>query len=207
MKIVSTNIGRQRIVVWKNETIKTGIFKYPVHERIYLGRTDVQGDAVIERKYHGGIDKACYMFSEDHYLAWKAKFPQLEWNYGMFGENLTVRGLNEKMIRIGDVFKIGGAKVQVSEPRQPCFKLNIRFNSKTAVKEFVNFNYSGCYLRILNEGFVETGDRVERIESNPQSLTVFETFNLIYARKKDPKLIERALIDPFLGISTKKSFK
>lgn len=207
MKIVSTNIGRQRIVVWKNETIKTGIFKYPVHERIYLGRTDVQGDAVIERKYHGGIDKACYMFSEDHYLAWKAKFPQLEWNYGMFGENLTVRGLNEKMIRIGDVFKIGGAKVQVSEPRQPCFKLNIRFNSKTAVKEFVNLNYSGCYLRILNEGFVETGDRVERIESNPQSLTVFETFNLIYARKKDPKLIERALKDPFLGISTKKSFK
>ena len=207
MRVVSTNIGRHRVVVWNQEAIKTGIFKYPVDENIYLGQTEVEGDAVIERKYHGGIDKACYIFSEDHYPAWQAKYPHLEWSHGMFGENLTVNGLDEKTIRIGDVFKVGSAKVQVSEPRQPCFKLNIRFNSKTAVKEFVHYKHCGCYLRVIDEGYVENGDVFRLIESNPESLTVYETFSLLYAKKKDVKLVERALKDPFLGTSTKRSFQ
>ena len=130
MKVVSTNIGLSRTVIWNKEEITTGIFKNPVDEPIFLGEENVVDDTVIDRKYHGGVDKACYIFSSDVYPAWQARHPYLEWSYGMFGENLTVQGFKEDEVRIGDVYQIGSAKVQVSEPRQPCYKLNIRFNSK-----------------------------------------------------------------------------
>lgn len=207
MKIVSTNIGRPRTVVWNKEEVTTGIFKNPVDEPIHLGKTDVVGDSVIDRKYHGGIDKACYLFSSDHYPDWQARHPYLEWSYGMFGENITVQGLDEQKIRIGDVYQIGEAQIQISEPRQPCFKLNIRFNSKDTVKEFVNYQRSGCYARIIKEGRVENGDELTLIESNAESLTVFEIFKLIFAKSKSPEMVEKALNDPYLAEDTKEKFR
>ena len=96
MKVVATNIGEKRTVLWRNEHIETGIFKAPVAQGIVLEREDVKKDAVVDRKYHGGIDKACYAYSADFYDYWKGKFPDLKWSYGMFGENLTIHGLNEK---------------------------------------------------------------------------------------------------------------
>ena len=206
MKIVSTNIGRSRTVVWNKEEITTGIFKNPVDEPIYLGKEDVTDDSVIDRKYHGGIDKACYIFSADHYPDWQARYPYLEWSYGMFGENLTIRDLDETKMRIGDIYQIGEAKVQISEPRQPCFKLNIRFNSKDTLKQFVSSGKSGCYLRILECGMVENGDEMILLESNPKSLTVFETFKLIFSKNKDPEMVQRALNDEYLAEATKEKF-
>jgi MOSC domain-containing protein YiiM len=207
MKVVSTNIGSPRTVVWNKETITTGIFKFPIDEPIYLTTEGVQEDHVSDKKYHGGIDKACYLFSSDQYPRWQAIYPYLEWSYGMFGENITVEGFNEKEVRIGDVFEIGTTRVQVSEPRQPCFKLNVRFNSKDTVKQFVKFEHSGCYLRVIEEGRIEIGDPVKLIETNPESLTVFETYKLIYAKKKAPELIQRALDDIHLAESTKEKFR
>jgi MOSC domain-containing protein YiiM len=207
LKVISTNIGRSRTVVWNKEEITTGIFKNPVDEPIYLGKEDVTDDSVIDRKYHGGIDKACYIFSADHYPNWQAQYPYLEWSYGMFGENLSIKGLDETKVRIGDVYQIGEAKVQVSEPRQPCFKLNIRFNSKDTLKQFVSRGNSGCYLRVLESGLVENGDEMVLLESNEKSLTVFETFKLIFSKNKDPELVQRAINDEFLAEATKEKFR
>ena len=127
MKIISTNIGSPVIFSWKGREVATGLFKYPVPSPIMLEKEDVTNDHVIDRRYHGGTDKACYFYSADNYDYWKSLYPKMEMQFGMFGENLTVEGLSEENINIGDVFKIGNAVVQVTQPRQPCFKLNFRF--------------------------------------------------------------------------------
>ena len=100
MKVISTNISQPKTVIWKGKEVTTGIFKEPVSEPLLLEKTDVKGDHVIDRRYHGGEDKACYMYSADHYPFWKERYEHLEWNYGMFGENLTVEGLQETDINM-----------------------------------------------------------------------------------------------------------
>ncbi len=187
MYIVSTNIGNPTTIQWKGKEQITGIYKRPVNEPIYLENNDVLKDSVIDRKYHGGNDKACYAFSEKHYSYWKKLYPDLDWSWGMFGENLSISKLDESEIFIGDIFKIGEAVVQVSQPRQPCFKLGIRFGSQQMVKQFVEFGYSGVYFRVLTKGFVKTGDKVELVDKNIDSLSVKEVFRLIYQNNQNNK--------------------
>ena len=95
MKVVSVNIGEKRTVNYKGKIVETGIFKSPVETPIFLGETGVETDAVIDRRYHGGIDKAVYAYSQNHYAYWKKIYPELDWKFGMFGENLTISNLEE----------------------------------------------------------------------------------------------------------------
>lgn len=159
MKVISTNIATPKLVDWKGKQIKTGIFKQPT-DFIFLGATDVQNDAVIDRKYHGGVDKACYLYSADYYAYWQQKYPELEWNYGMFGENITIEGLDETKLFIGSQYKIGDAIVEITSPREPCFKLGIRFNNQQIIKQFIKVPYCGSYVKVLQEGKVTNGDLV-----------------------------------------------
>lgn len=207
MKVVSTNIGKSRTVQWRKEEITTGIFKYPTVEGIQLGKEDVHGDKVIDRKYHGGIDKACYIFSADVYPDWQSLYSQLEWSYGMFGENLTIEGLDETQVYIGDIYQLGTAKVQVSEPRQPCKVLNVRFNSNDVVKRFVSKQRSGCYLRVLEEGTVSSGDEMILLERNPKSITVFDVFQMIYDKSVSIEKVDLAIEDDALAEATKEKLK
>jgi len=202
MKIVATNIGEKRTVHWKGQEVITGIFKYPVNQGILLEKTDVQSDAVVDRKYHGGIDKACYAYSSDYYDRWKPLHPDLEWSYGMFGENLTIEGLNERTLSIGDVFKVGDAIIEVSEPRQPCMKLNVRLNSSLAVKQFVEYGRSGAYFRVLKEGKVKSGDILELQSKGEPELMVYDVFQMIYQKGSDA-LREIAKGHPSLAEATK----
>ncbi|GAB5416722.1 MAG: MOSC domain-containing protein [Crocinitomicaceae bacterium] len=202
MKIVATNIGEKRALEWHGKAVTTGIFKYPVTEGIYLEREDVRADSVVDRKYHGGIDKACYSYSADHYAYWKTLYPDLAWDYGMFGENLTIEGLNEKEISIGDVFSVGDAILQVSEPRQPCMKLNLRFNSNQMVKKFTHFGYSGIYFRVLEEGQVNPGDELKLQKKGAPELSVFDVFQMIYQKGNDD-LREVAKKHPDLAEATR----
>ena len=88
MKITSINIGKTETIYWRGKPVKTGIFKYPIKGALVLEKEDVKGDSVVDRRYHGGIDKACYLFSEDHYARWKEMYPSLDWQFGMFGEDV-----------------------------------------------------------------------------------------------------------------------
>ncbi len=190
MKVSSVNIGKSKTVSWRGKPVKTGIFKYPVNRFIELGVTDVVGDDVIDRKYHGGTYKACYIYSADHYPEWKTKYPELDWDYGMFGENITVEGLNEANVQIGDIYQIGEAKVQVTQPREPCFKLGIRFNSQKVVKDFINLPYPGIYVKVIEEGRVTAGDGFQLFERLHNSVGLLEIWDLIYGKNPNEDLIE-----------------
>lgn len=193
MKVISTNIGKPTTFEWNGREEQTGIFKYPVDEPLFLTKADVQKDTVIDRKHHAGVNKACYLFAADQYSFWKHKYPKLEWNWGMFGENLTVLGMDESLIRIGDIYKIGTALVQVSQPREPCYKLGVRFNDQNILRQYVDHAFPGTYVRILEEGEVRKEDEIILIEQSENTLTVKQSFELILARKKDPILLRLAI--------------
>lgn len=203
MKIVSTNIGEKRTLDFKGKKVETGIFKFSVDHPIFLGSEDVENDHVMDRKYHGGTDKACYLYGANHYEYWKSLYPALDFPSGMFGENLTVDGLNETGINIGDIYKIGEAQIQVTQPRQPCFKLEFRFPDKNIVRKFIDSGYSGVYVRVLSQGMVKAGDEMQLIRKN-DSLSIHTIFNMLYADKVDEKLLEKALNEPLLAESCRK---
>jgi MOSC domain-containing protein YiiM len=204
MRIVSTNIAEPRTIEWRGTEIQTGIYKYPVDGPLFLGPEDVENDHVMDRRYHGGVDKACYLYSSDHYPYWKNKFPDQHWQWGMFGENLTVSGLFESGIRIGDRFRIGEAVVQVTQPRQPCFKLGVRFGDQKVVDDFWLAAYPGVYVRVLQSGRVATGDDLILLESNSNSLFVSQVFSFFRVNRNDFDLMRAAIDDPFLAESCRK---
>lgn len=185
MKIIATNIAKPTTIVWNGKTQTTGIYKYPTKEGIYLEKEDVKGDEVSDRKHHGGIFKACYIFSEDHYAYWQNLYPNLDFNYGIFGENLTVKGLDETKISVGDIYKIGTALVQVTQPREPCFKLGIRFGTQAILKQFIKHARPGTYVRVLEEGLIKPGDKMILEQAATNSLTTTQLFSLLFAKQKD----------------------
>lgn len=207
MQVLSANIAKPATIIWRGQEVLTGIYKYAVDIPIFLNSEDVDNDHVLDRRYHGGVDKACYLYSADHYPFWKDKFPELKWEWGMFGENLTVKGLNESDVRIGDRFQIGGAIVQVSQPRQPCFKLGVRFGDQNMVDDFWNLPFPGVYVRVLEPGNVAKGDRFTLLESNPESLSVSQVFLIFRSNRTDINLIKKAIDEPFLAESCRKDIQ
>ncbi|MFY0598198.1 MAG: MOSC domain-containing protein [Cyclobacteriaceae bacterium] len=191
MKVISVNIGERRKVEWRQQIVETGIFKSPV-DKINLGIHDVENDHVVDRRFHGGVDKACYLFSADTYDFWKSKYSDLDWQWGMFGENVTVEGLDESDIFIGSTYSLGSAVVEVSEPRQPCFKLGIRFATQAVLKDFISKESSGVYVRMLKSGEVKPGDEFRLIEKG-SDISIKDVFQLLYKRHKNPDLREEAI--------------
>ena len=178
MKVVSVNLGEKRVVNYKGKSIETGIFKFPVEKPVFLGEEVVVGDAVLDRKHHGGIEKAVYGYSENHYEYWKSLYPDLDWQYGMFGENLTISNLEETEICIGDTYKLGEVILEVTKPREPCYKLGIRFGNQKIVKEFWNSTKCGVYFKVLQTGNVKNGDTMvlsKKTENTPTIAAVYDT--------------------------------
>ena len=178
MKVISVNIGEKRTINYKGKIVETGIFKSPVETPIFLGEEDVVNDAVIDRRYHGGIDKAVYAYSENHYAYWKEIYPDLDWKFGMFGENLTISNLEETEIHIGNQYKLGKAIIEVTKPREPCFKLGLVFNTQKILKQFWNSTMCGVYFKILQTGNVAVNDTlilIKNCENTPTISEVYET--------------------------------
>ncbi len=193
MKIISTNTAKPTTIIWNEKEVTTGIYKTPTTKPIFLGKSDVENDEVTDRKHHGGEFKACYLFSENQYDFWKNLYPNLDWNWGMFGENLTVSNLDEKKLFIGDIYKIGKALVQVTQPREPCFKFGVKFGNQNALKQFIDHGFSGTYIRVLEEGLVETGNYFELVEQAKNSITTWQFFNLLFSKEKNPEFIHLIL--------------
>ena len=176
MKLISTNIGKRKTISLRGQEIQTGIYKYPVNEPIFLGEEDVVNDAVVNRKFHGGIDKAVYGYSYKHYEYFQKLHPELDFIFGMFGENLTFSDLNEEEITVGSRYQLGECVLEVTKPRQPCYKLGIRFKTQKIVKQFWNNSFSGIYFKVLQTGFVKSGDSLELIKKQANSPTIAEVF-------------------------------
>ncbi len=189
MKVIATNIGEAVTFEWNGKEEETGIFKYPTEKPLYLSKDDVKGDTVIDRVHHAGINKACYLFSADYYPYWKNLYPDMEWDWGMFGENLTVQGLEESKIKVGNMYRLGSALVQISQPREPCYKLGIRFGTQDILRQFIAHNHPGTYVKILEEGQVAAGDALILVKESENALTVKDFYELIFAKEKNKELL------------------
>ena len=193
MKLVSLNVGKPQVVVWNGKSVLTGIFKEPVTGRILLKQFNFDGDEQADLSVHGGASKAVYAYPSEHYEYWRREFPEMELPPGMFGENLTVEGLDEASLHIGDRLRIGTAEFIVTEPRMPCFKLGVRFGRMDIVKRFLDSRRSGFYLAVEREGDVGAGDAIEMLEKDVERVTVRDIVRVHIQDKEDVETMRRAM--------------
>ena len=178
MKLLSIQVGRPRKVKWRGRMVVTGIHKMPVAGRIMLRRNNLDGDEQADLRVHGGWDKAVYVYPSEHYAFWHTELPGTPLPFGMFGENFTTERLDESTVCIGDRFRIGGALVEVTQPRVPCYKLGVKFGRPDIPKRFHASGRCGFYLAVLEEGDVGTGDVWERIRHDTNAMSVAGSYRL-----------------------------
>jgi MOSC domain-containing protein YiiM len=193
MKIISLNVGLPREVSYKGKTVTTGIFKQPVTGRLMMRRLNLDGDRQADLKVHGGAEKAVYLYPAEHYEWWRGELPEVDFTPGIFGENLTVSGLREDKVNIGDRFRIGQAEVMVTQPRLPCYKLGVRFGRDDIIKRFLESGRTGFYLAVLREGEVGAGDQVELLSRAAECFTVADLTSLFVRERRNPEKLRRAV--------------
>jgi MOSC domain-containing protein YiiM len=193
MKVLSVNVGLPREVEWRAEAVKTAIFKAPVSGRVAVTRLNLAGDRQADLSVHGGPDKAVYAYPSEHYGYWREELPGTALPWGVFGENLTVEGLVEAELRVGDVLRIGSAELVVTQPRLPCYKLNARFQRPDMVKRFLRSRRTGFYLAVVKEGHLAAGDPIELVATDPSAIRVTEIVTLYTDKGNSGELLQRAL--------------
>jgi MOSC domain-containing protein YiiM len=196
MKVVSVNVGLPREVVVRDETVLTSIFKDPVAGRVRVRTLNLDGDRQSDLTVHGGAEKAVYAYPSEHYAFWREELPDFDLPWGSFGENLTVEGLAEDRVQIGDVIEIGSASFVVTQPRMPCYKLGIRFGRMDIVKRFLRSGRSGFYLSVSKEGDVGAEDEIALTPSQDPAITVAEFVSLYAGESKNQDLLRRAMQVP-----------
>jgi MOSC domain-containing protein YiiM len=182
MKVLSVNVGLPRKVLFNGQTITTAIFKDPVKGPIMLRKLNLDGDKQADLTVHGGVDKAVYSYPAEHYDYWRKQFPNMDLIWGMFGENFTTEGLMEDTVNIGDQLQIGSAKLVATQPRMPCYKLGVRFGRMEIIRRFLASGRPGIYFRVLIEGEVQTGDKIEIIRRDKNNVTVKDIVRLYITR-------------------------
>jgi MOSC domain-containing protein YiiM len=183
MKVISVNTGLPRNVIWHGRTVTTGIFKEPVNRRVALRKLNLDGDGQADLTVHGGEYKAVYCYPLDHYDYWKRELPGRELPMGVFGENFTLDSSPEESVHLGDRFFVGSAEVVVTQPRLPCYKLGIRFESDDMVRRFFVSGRTGFYLAVTREGEVGAGDEMRVLSRDGNGVPVSEIVRL-YAEKR-----------------------
>jgi MOSC domain-containing protein YiiM len=210
MRIVSVNTGLPREVLWRGVPILTGIFKHPVAGRVAVKMLDLDGDRQADLTVHGGKDKAVYAYPLDHYDFWKRELPDHALPMGVFGENLTVDGLLEDNIHIGDRFSVGSAELVATQPRMPCYKLGIRFGMDEMVLRFRTARRTGVYFAVSREGALGQGDRLELVASDPHGVSISEITRLSELQNissRDEAALRRVLLPDALPAGWKNYFR
>ena len=193
MRLISVNVSLPRDIPYHGNTVSTGIFKEPVGRRVSLWRLNLEGDGQADRNVHGGINKAVYAYPLEHYEYWSRELGRTDFACGQFGENFTVSGMLEDAVRIGEVFRVGSALVEVTQPRAPCFKLGIRMGLESFPKSFLSSGRTGFYMKVLEEGEVGAGDRFERVAVEEDGLSVRDVWRLAVRDKQDLEGARKAL--------------
>ncbi|MGH9713106.1 MAG: MOSC domain-containing protein [Candidatus Acidiferrales bacterium] len=183
MRLVTVCTGLPVDVTWHGRVVSTSIFKKPVNRRVALRKLNLDGDRQADLSVHGGTYKAVYCYPIEHYEYWKKELPGTELPMGAFGENFTIEGLLEDSVKVGDKFSIGTAEVIVTQPRMPCYKLGIRFQSDEMVKRFLVSNRPGFYLEVTREGEVGAGDEMKRIARDSNGVPVPDITRLYVAKR------------------------
>jgi len=165
----------------------SGIAKTPVSQARRVRFTGLEGDHQGDLKNHGGPEKALHHYPGEHYRYWRERLPQslVLRNVGAFGENLSSRGLTEEDVCVGDIFEIGSARVQVSQPRQPCWKLNARFECSSMAREVQSTRFAGWYYRVLREGEVAPGQHMVRIDRPHSDWPLTRLMAIVFDKEQD----------------------
>ncbi|GBD97578.1 MAG TPA: MOSC domain-containing protein [Nitrospirae bacterium] len=204
--VESLNIGLPKKEIFYGKEITTGICKSPVSRPLKLEKTGFEGNGVADLKHHGGEDKAVCVYSLDYYPYWEdilgIKLPP-----AAFGENLSVSNLHEDDVCIGDIFQLGTAVVQVSQPRQPCRTLAARYGRNDMVKLVAASDRTGFYFRVLEEGVVRKGDRLVLQERDPRKISVSFAGHTFHHDKRNCESIKKVLDVPALSESWQQSFR
>ena len=162
--MVSLARGRPRDLDFRGSAWRSGIYKAVVAGPVRVGLTNLEGDGQADLRFHGGPDRAVLAYSADHYPAWRDELRALDLPFGAFGENLTIAGSDEATVCVGDVVRVGSTRLQVSQPRLPCWKLGRRFGIPDLPRRVLVTRRGGWYMRVLEEGVLEAGDVVELID-------------------------------------------
>jgi MOSC domain-containing protein YiiM len=192
-KIISLNIGLPRQVIFNGQIVTTGIYKEPTERQVMLRQLNLDGDKQADLTVHGGIDKAVYAYAMEHYDYWKKELPDMNLPWGMFGENFTTEGLLEDDVNIGDTLRIGSARLMVTQPRMPCYKLGVRFERMDIVRRFMASGRPGIYFKVLEEGKVTRGDEIKIVKRDKNNVTVRDIVRIYVRDHEDIKTMKRAV--------------
>lgn len=202
MRLISLNVARPRLKVYKGTTINTGIFKQPVAGRIMLRTLNLDGDQQADLSVHGGPYKAVYAYPSEHYEYWRRELPDMKLLWGVFGENCTTEGLadgfSEAELHVGDRFRIGSSILMVRQPRMPCYKLAARFQRDDMIDRFLASGRSGFYFSVEQEGEVGAGDSIELVSRNEAGVTIAEMNQLLVSDRYNHDLLQKAIATPSL---------
>lgn len=191
--LISVNTGKVRTLENYAKPATSAIIKQPTKETLYLSHTNLAGDEQADLVFHGGREKAVCVYSFEHYPYWEKEL-RIKMPLGAFGENLTLQGLTEEVVCIGDTFEWGDAVVQVSQPRRPCYKISARYNIPELTLKVVNTGYTGFYLRVLEEGKVSVNEPLTLKKRHGAGVTV-DFVNQITHHDKDNTAGIRMLLE------------
>ncbi|KEK23498.1 MOSC domain-containing protein [Bacillus gaemokensis] len=205
-KLMSLNLGMPKEVSYGGKIIQTGMNKSRVSEPVFLSSLKFNGDGQADLVHHGGIDKAVCVYSYNHYPYWEKELNR-KLLYGAFGENMTVQDMLEEDVCIGDIFQIGEAMVQVSQPRQPCFKLAKKYDIPQLPLYFQNTGYTGFYFRVLKEGWVSPTDALIQLEPDCKGISIAFANHMMHKEKRNFEGVRRILEVEALSASWRKTFE
>lgn len=198
-KLVSVNVGLPQQVPWRGKMVRTAIWKRPVEGRVFAGRLNLAGDAQADHVAHGGKHRAVMVYQRDSYRYWSDFLGRSDFEFGQFGENLTVEGLLDSEVCIGDRFGIGGAVFEVTQPRVTCYRLGIRMGNEQMPSLVVAHQRPGFYCRVIEEGEIGAGDLIEKIADGPERMTIAEIDALLYTANHPVDALRRAVRIPALS--------
>jgi MOSC domain-containing protein YiiM len=177
-EIIYLSRGLPKSSVYKDEAYVSGIWKEQSDE-LFVGFDQINGDQVANPEYHGGSDRVVCVYSFEHYAYWESIFGHTL-TPSAFGENLTVAGMKEDQVCIGDVFQIGEAVLQVSQGRYPCSTINKRNNNHLLLKRIIQTGYTGYFFRVLEEGKITANSQIKKLTSHPDQITVSSIHHLYF---------------------------
>ncbi len=206
-RLLSVNVGLPREITWHGQTVRTAIWKDPVHGKRMVRRLNIEGDGQGDLAGHGGEHRAVFVYQIDSYRYWQDKLHRADFTYGQFGENFTVEGLPDTEVCIGDQYRIGGALFEVTQPRVTCYRVGIRMDEPRMAGLLVADGRPGFYLRVLQEGEVEAGDEIVKVHAGPEGVSIAEIDRLLYLPGHPRQKLEQALRIPALSPGWKVSFR
>jgi ferredoxin-NADP reductase/MOSC domain-containing protein YiiM/ferredoxin len=205
--LLSVNVGMPKDVSWQGKTVYTGVWKYPVAGPQMVRRLDIDGDGQGDTLGHGGEQRAVLVYQIDSYRYWQRHFGRDDFTYGQFGENLTVDGLPDDQVCIGDRYRIGEAEFEVTQPRVTCYRVALRVGEPELPALLVSHHRPGFYMRVITEGHIQAGDQIVKTRTGPHALSVADIDALLYLPGRDPAKLRAATSIPALSPGWQGSFR